>query len=259
MSFRRTEIEFGMVEDLSILPRDMGYDADSAGIKHVWNRCGDDNIVPSIFREWRDETNRLHFGLRRDTETILKIDIKGDDISDEDRYKRSLFIDNIEMVVGKGSGEAWLGWDPMVRWSKLLDYVNARKIFPREKVGLYHSLYTTVNYDGHLFLQQKSVDRAHSQVHNQNKKNFETYVEIPPGLNESQLWIRIGNSIRQRETLEQSATLHKIQETAMFKRLSALRKGGSDMKELYSSDVSSKPFDFLDVDDIVNRKDREGF
>lgn len=251
---RRKEVEFEMVEDLSILLRDMGYDADSAGIKHVWNRCGDDDIVPTIFREWREETNRLHFGLRRDTETILKIDIKGDEISDEDRYKRAAFIENIEYIVGKGNGEAWLSWDPEVRWSKLLDYVEPRKIFPREK-GIYRSFYTTVNYDSHLVLQQKAVDRAHNQVRNQNKKNFEVFVD-PPKMGESQMHIYLGNCVGKRKLCEQSITLLKIQENIITKRLVAMKNNGNgndDIKKLLSSDMS-KPFDFLDVDDIVNRE-----
>lgn len=248
---RRVQIGMELSEDVSKYPRDIGYNVDSKIVKNGWNRCNDGDIISSIFREWREEANRLHFALRRDTEAILRIDIKGDEISEEDRRIRSIFIDNIETIVGKGNGEAWLGRDPELRWSKLLDYLETEKKFPREKVGLYHNVYTTVSHDGHLALQQKSIDRAHNQVRNQNRKNVEIFVDMPK-MAESQLWTYLGQNARHIELLKQSMTLHRIQENVIIKRLAEVRKS-DDIKKLFSPDMS-KPFDFIDVDDIVNRK-----
>jgi hypothetical protein len=252
---RRQQLKLELTEDLTNYPLDLGYDLDDRSAVKGWTKCGDQDILSSIIREWREEANRIHFGLRRDTETILRIDIKGD-LSEEDLRKRSLFIDNIERIVGKNKGEEWMGWDPVMRWSKVMEYLRSIKIFPMEKDGTHRGLYVPVSYDGHLTLQQKSIDRAHNQVRNQNKKNVEVYIEPPP-MNESQMHIFKGNLLRNIYSLEQSITLNKIQDNIMDKRLEAIKKNGNgngngkDKKKLLPSEAE-KTFDFIDVDNMVN-------
>lgn len=254
---RKNVVMLQLSQDLSPHPRDMEYNVDSKIEVMEWTGCRDIDYVSSTFREWRDIGDRIHYALRKDTERIYKIDIKGDEISEEDIHKRSKFIDNIESIIGVGNGESWLAWEPEQRWSKVLDYLEIQKIFPREKS--HHNVYTTVTFNGHLWLQQKSVDRAHNQVRNQTKKCAEVFIE-PPKMIESQMHIFLGKCVEKRELCEQSITLLRIQENIVIKRLAAMKKkkngnSNDDIKKLFSPDMSS--FDFIDVDNIVNREDRE--
>lgn len=256
---RTDELKIGLADDLRSYPKDVDYDLDAAIPKKDWTRCNDSDTLSSIFRKWRDETIVLFQNLRKDTESILKIDIK-EDLSEEDKVKRAMFIDNIERYVGKGNGENWLGWDSSTRWDKIVVYHATQDIYPREKLGR-ENTWTTMSYNGHLVQEQRSVDRAHNQVHNQNIKNCEIFVDgAPPGEKESQLLIRLGNVKRHKELLQESIVLHRLQENVILKRLAALKNNGDgdNYKKLLSSSDSSDKFDQYSFSDVKKMFDEEG-
>lgn len=251
---RKVEIQLRMIEELANMPDIVGYDVNIRISTNNWTKCRDEDIISSIFRGWREDANRLHLALRRNVEWILRTDIKGENATEDDKYKRSRYMDNIEEIVGKGNGEEYLISDPDTRWKKLLIYLRNNNIFPREK-ELGSNVYMTVDFDGHLSSQRKSIDRAHNQIRNQNQKNVECFVDLGK-LNKSQMLLVLAQNEMKIESCFQSVELHKIQNNIILKRLVTMDKD-ENFKKLVSPDYDkhhdeSKPFDLVDIEDILH-------
>lgn len=246
---RITEIRLKLIEDLSKIPRDVPYDLGIRLDPNGWNKCRDDDVLSSIFRGWKNSANDMQRALVSDIASIIKIDTKGNDVSEEDKFKRSRFIDNIEGIVGKGKGEEFLILDPGTRWSKLLDYLESSSIFPRDKDGPRSNVYRTVSYDGHIELQLRSIDRAHNQVQNQNIRNIESFVEIPK-LRESELLLLYSQNAKHVEACEQSIVFHRVQQNVILKRISAMKENSEFRRLMSSSDATTPDVDINDIIDM---------
>lgn len=252
---RPIEVRLQVIEDVSHIPSDVEYDVDLRISPNGWTKCGDDDVISSIFRRWREDASRLHLAIRRDVELILRIDTKGTNATEDDIAKRSRFMDNIENIVGKGNGEEFLILDPDSRWNKLLKYLADNNIFPREKERR-SNVYRTVDNDGRLASQRRSIDRAHNQVQNQNMKNAESFIDLGK-LDESQLKLISYNNAMKRKICIRSVELLDIQDIVVERRLNAMKKD-ENFKRLISPEKhrdehdESRQFDFVDIDDMFH-------
>lgn len=253
---RTIELRLKIIEILSEMPRDVELDLDLIRDQYGWNGCRDGDRLSAIFRKWRESANNKQTALLLDINRILRIDAKGGDLSEEDKHRRSSFIDNIESIVGKGRGEEYLVLDPESRWDMLLDYLREKKTFPRERRSFKDNVYVTVGYDGHIELQRKSVNRAHNQLFNQNGKNIECFLSLPSRLSESQLIILLGKCKEQKDIAREDLLLQDVYENAILKRLEAVRSGDERFKKLMApdEDINVSKSDLIDLNELVMKK-----
>lgn len=249
---RIRELRLGLIEELSIFPSDVPYDLSTRIDKKGWNRCRDEDIyIPSIFRKWVDTAVNTQRGMLSNVASIVKIDIKGDNKSEEDIHKRSRLLDNLEAIVGKGEGEKYIILDPYSRFTILLGHLKANNVYPRYKENR-SSVYRTITYDGNLDSGRKSIVRAHHQVANQIVKHAESCVDIGK-LEESELITFWGNIRANIETCYDSIQRNKMTENIVLKRLSAMKQD-STFKKLMSPDTDISLSETVDINDILDMR-----
>lgn len=253
---RKSELNIALTKDLSQFHRNTPYPLGERQEMNGWNRCLDRQILTNILREMYMSVQKLKLDVRGVVERIQKIDLLGDNVTEEDKYNREQLLTRLETYVGKDNAHNWFSMNVEERWQKVLDVMESKGVYLKQKFPR-TDLWVTTNNDGNLYKQERSVKRSQRMGMSVIRKNYECFMTIPGDMTDSELYAELSYM---EEYFEDRVTMDRLYLTKKKNILQILSSrngngngnGGSEEKNTLLRLLPKESMaDFTDVQDIL--------